>query len=190
MAAGLQIAMGILATLGLLYLIDTSSFLKKIFDRKKVLLWFLFIIFLGLSNYFLVVDDLIYYLNPPKVYSPYLSKNKQEAMTWLKQNTTEENIILASPENGNLLPAFSLRPVYIGQWSLTANQSIKNTWLKSFLSTFNSQTRFTFLKINKIDYLFFGSEEKAVANFNPEVDEFLNKVYQNSEVTIYRVKNQ
>lgn len=187
MTAGLQIAMSLLAMSGLFYLIDTNAVFKKIFDRKKFLLWFIFIIF-GFSNYFLIINDFIYYLGPPQIYSSYLSKNKNEAMVWLKNNTTKESVLLTSPANGNLIPAISLRPVYVGQWSLTAAQSAKTEWLKHFLSDFDGQTRATFLKTNKISYLFFGPEEKAVANFNPDNDKYLKKVYYNEEISIYKVK--
>ncbi|MBI5071924.1 hypothetical protein HZB93_03490 [Candidatus Falkowbacteria bacterium] len=191
MTAGLQIVMSVLAVISLFYLYDTNSIFKK-FAKKKILMWFIFIVFLGLSNYFLITDDLIYYSNPPQIYSSYLSLDKKEAMVWLKNNTAEENIILATPVNGNLLPALSLRPVYVGQWSLTAAQTIKTERLQYFFGTpdSQSQTRAVFLKINNINYLFFGPEEKAVANFNPETDKNLDKVYQNGEVTIYKVKNQ
>jgi hypothetical protein len=188
MTAGLQAALALLAMTGLFYLLDTNATFKRIFDNKKILLWFIFIFF-SFSNYFLIINDFIYYLDPPQIYSPYLSKNKNEAMTWLKNNTAEENVVLASPTNGYLIPAISLRPVYIGQWSLTASQTTKIEWLKYFFSSSNSQTRSVFLKINKINYLFFGPEEKTAANFNPAEDKYLENVYQNNEVTIYKVKN-
>ncbi|MFA5128987.1 MAG: hypothetical protein WC445_03425 [Patescibacteria group bacterium] len=188
MTTGLQIVMALLAMNGFFYLFDTNTIFKKLFDRKKILLWFIFIVF-SLSNYFLIIDDLVYYSAPPQIYAPYLSKNKNEAMIWLKNNTAEESVILTSPPNGNLIPAISLRSVYVGQWGLTAAQTIKTEWLKYYFSRFNSQTRATFLKINKIDYLFFGPEEKNAANFNPDEDKYLENVYQNNEVIIYKVKN-
>ncbi len=189
MTAGLQIIMALLAAIGLFYLMDTSAIFKKNFDKRKILLWFVFIIF-GLSNYFLIIDDLIYYSAPPQIYSAYLSKNKNEAMTWLKNKSIEENVVLASMANGNLIPAISLRPVYAGQWSLTADQATKAGWLEKFFHSFRTEERFAFLKLHNISYLFFGPEEKSAANFDPNDDKYLENVYQNSEVTIYRVKNQ
>ncbi len=186
MTTGLQIAMALLAMTSLFYLIEVNVGFKKFFEKRKILLWFLFIV-LSFSNYFLIVDDLIYYSSPPQFYSSFLSKNKTEAMIWLKNNTAPENIVLASPPNGNLIPAISLRPVYVGQWSLTTMQKEKTEWLKHFLSNFDSQTRPAFLKINNINYLFFGPEEKSAANFDPSLENYLENVYQNSEVTIYKV---
>ncbi len=134
------------------------------------------------------MSDMDYYSNPPKIYSPYLPKDKNEAMIWLKDNTTTESVILSLPPNGNLIPALSIRPVYLGHWGQTADVNNKLKQTKSFLKTENDEVRSAFLKTNKIDYLFFGPEEKTAANFDPSDDKYLKKVYYNEEISIYKVK--
>jgi uncharacterized membrane protein len=111
-------------------------------------------------------------------------------MRWLKENTTQNSIVLSDATNGNLIPAIALRTVYLGQWGMTADVSAKVILVKSFFETYNNKSRADFLRINKIDYLFYGAEEKTFTNFNPETAEYLENVYQNSEVVIYKVVTQ
>ena len=51
-----------------------------------------------------------------------------------------------------------------------------------------SGERKAFLEENQIAYVYFGIEEKSYANFNPDEEVFLEKVYSNSEVSLYKVK--
>lgn len=188
LTAGLQILLAILSVTALYFLQNSNHFLNNFFRKKKITLCLLFIVFLGGSNYFLFLNDITYYLNPPQIHSPYLSLGEKEAMLWLKNNSLEKSIVLAAPTTGNLIPAVSLRPVYVGQWSLTAAQTVKTEWLKKFFSEFSDRARAGFLKINKIDYFFYGPAEKSATNLDPDQADYLEKVYQNEEVTIYKVK--
>jgi len=63
-------------------------------------------------NFSIIANDLSLYLE--NYDGMYLKKEVQTAMLWLRENTAEESIVLSSYETGNLIPAFSLRPVYLG----------------------------------------------------------------------------
>jgi hypothetical protein len=192
---GLQVVLAIMSVVGFLFLREFANF--KNYQKKYPFLFqnkffsiLLFILLFSLSNFYILIKDLNYYLSPPARYSAYISNSKGEAIRWLKENTTQNSIVLSDATNGNLIPAIALRTVYLGQWGMTADVSAKVILVKSFFETYNNKSRADFLRINKIDYLFYGAEEKTFTNFNPETVEYLENVYQNGEVVIYKVVTQ
>ncbi len=181
----------ITAILGLFYLRDilkNKNILQKSFLRKPWILIIIFGVLFTFSNYYLLILDINFYAthNP----FAFLKKDRKEAMLWLKQNTPEESVILSTYENSYLIPAFAQRAVYFGHWGPTADAANKMMRLKWFFEISTCETRGIFLKNNKIDYLFFMQGEQTTAILDPAQDDYLEKIYQNSEVTIYRVKNQ
>lgn len=191
MMEGLHVIMVVMTIFGLFYLQDVlknKAFLKKYFLKNKPLLAVLFMLFFTFSNYFIIVLDLSFYLNHnPRA---FLKQAETNAMSWLKKNIPEESVIFATYRTGNLIPAFAVKTVYLGSWGNTAASRAKQEQTKQFFEDYPDKARATFLKINNVDYLFYGSEEKKYKTFDPDTADYLNKVYQNSEVTIYRVKNQ
>ncbi len=184
---GLHFAMVLLA-------IEGIYCLKNFLDQRKTLSWLknplllvpLFSLTLCFSAYYVVVRDINLYLNPKSFV--FLKKENLAAMVWLKNNTPEESIIFSSYDNGNIVPAFARRTVYLGSTGNTAAAGDKTMQVELFFQRYSELARAAFLKKNDIDYLFYGQEEKGLGDFKPEEASYLEKVYQNSEVTIYKVK--
>ena len=58
-----------------------------------------------------------------------------------------------------------------------------------FFQDYSSPERREFLEKNNIGYIFWGPEERVLTdNFNPDQEDFLQKVYGNGSVAVYRVK--
>ncbi len=163
---------------------------ENVFGKIKLLtnqtaLIILFFIFLGSTNYTIIVRDVYSYLNP--LSTSYISEEKLRAMLWLKNNTPENSVIFSVYANGNLIPAFGLRKVYLGHWGMTADAKTKENGVRLFFTKYDYEQRGYFLKVNKINYVFYGQEEKKNKSFNPDRADYLEKVYQNSEIEIYKV---
>jgi hypothetical protein len=184
---GLHFILVITAILGLLFikqLIKDKFIFKKYLTNPVVLIIF-FAFSFALSNYSIVARDSYFSLSTTS--TAYLKKEKMEPMLWLRNNSSENSIILSSYSNSNLIPAFSLRKVYLGHWGMTADAEKKEAGVKLFFAKYSPTQQKSFLKANSIDYIFYGQEEKKIKNFNPEKADYLEKVYQNSEVEIYKV---
>lgn len=191
---GLQLPIAILATLGIFY---TKSYLPKhitylrIFQRDALsrvafyicFIYAFFILFFISSANLLYTDFILYSMKDEWFYIP---KSEYEAIVWLK-SVPKDSIILSGWISGNYIPAFSIKQVFIGHSHETGNFDKKAIEVNGFLKDYSSQERSSFLKDSKIDYFFFGPKEKKEANFNPDQDSFLQKVYQNGEVSIYKV---
>lgn len=194
---GLQFAMSVLVMYGLVYLIHLPMvrnlrqrygmyYAKDPLSRMGIILvgCFLFIFLFLPTNIMFLAFDTQFYSKSDSVC--YLSKDIQDAMVWLK-STPEDSIILSSEFNGNIMPMFSLRQVFIGHHHETAQFKKKYDGYETFFMNGNDQERIALLKEYHINYVFFGPEEKKVAIFNPDSKSFLEKVFQNSKVTIYKV---
>ncbi len=191
LSEGLQFPIAILATYGIFYLKDILVKNKNLFDLVRyqktafyMFLIYLFFILFFVSSATILYTDVLLYSVKYKLF--YISKSEYESINWLK-NTPKNSIILSSYFNGNVIPAFALRQVFVGHSHETANFSIKEKETENFFKKYDSEQRFTFLKDNNIDYLFFGLEEKSGTDFDPNQDSFLQKVYQNENVSIYKV---
>lgn len=188
---GLQIILVILAILGLFYLRNWlkakqifQKYFKEVFSNKIFLIYLFFILFFW-SNFLILTNDLSLYLK--NYYRMYLTKEVQEAMLWLREDTEEEGVVLSSLETGDLIPAFSLRQVYLGHLHQTVQAKRKLAEVEWFFQSNNDDEKQSFLKENKINYLFYGSEEKKESLFNPEEKNYLEKVFSNNQVTIYKI---
>ena len=191
LAEGFQIVLVILTVFGLFYLRDRlkgkpifQKYFKEVFSNKIFLVYLFFILFF-FSNFSIIANDLSLYLE--NYDGMYLKKEAQEAMFWIRENTEEESIILSSLETGNLIPAFSIRQVYLGHGHQTAQFERKVSETERFFQKNNDDGKIAFLKENKIDYFFFGPEEKILIHFNPEEKNYLDKVFNNNAAAIYKV---
>lgn len=156
----------------------------KIFTNPIALI-IIFSVSLGLTNYTIIARDTHSYLGQLSL--SYLTREKYEAMAWFRENTPENSVIFSTYANGNLIPAFGLRKVYLGHWGMTADAKTKEIWVNLFFTKYGREQQGYFLKTNLIDYLFYGPEEKKFKKFTPDQANYLEKVYQNNEVEIYKV---
>jgi len=191
MIEGLHFVMVLMAIIGLYFL---KNFLERknlvSFSRPKILLSILLLLssLFFFSSYYILVRDIKLYLDHNSF--AFLKKEMTSAMVWLKNNTPEESVIFSSYDSGNIIPAFGVRSVFLGSNGNTALSETKTEQVELFFQKYGDRTRAAFLKLNNIDYLFFGPEEKAAANFDPNTVDYLEKIYSNEEVSIYKVKTQ
>ena len=190
---GLEVVIVILAIYGLNYLKFLGQKrvkIKKYIIDNKIMLICLFLILFCFSNYFVVsYNSQAFYAF---AYDDHIHLNKflLAAMTWLKNQTPINSTILSSYYNGGLIPAFSLRPVYMGHWDLTARAIVKDQnvhWF--FKNNDGDDLKQKFLTQNKINYLFYSNQESTLGSFNPAEKRYLQLVFTNPEVKIYQVIN-
>ncbi len=190
---GLQVPMIILATLGIFWFYNylrQKLFFKKIFGTwvNPVFLLPPTIFIFSFSIFFILASDLDYFNKKATIF--YITQEKKQALDWLKKNTSENSVILASPFIGNLVPGFAGRITFVGHNPETANYFQKYEEAILFFK-FNSADTWKekFLKKIGINYIFWSGEEKNMGEFKPKEKKYLKKVYGNNEVEIYKVIN-
>lgn len=196
LVTGLGCAMVVLVTHGLFYLLGLSS-IKKIAIQYKVyslkdritkiasgmVLVFTFSILFFFTNVGIIAADVLFYFGHKDIF--YMPKETHEAMVWLK-STPEDSVILSDAFQGNFIPMFSLRQVFIGHRHETVQFEKKFQQLRTFFQHSTSEQRAAFLRENRINYMFFALEEKKYSNFNPNDEVFFKKVFENNSVEIFQ----
>lgn len=120
-----------------------------------------------------------------------ISDNYYQAFSWIKDNSPVDSAILSGVRVAGILPAFTGRKVFAGHGHQTIDffawkKTLVENWF--FRDNKEDQQKAQFLIQNNISYLWYSDLEKKLGSFNPQEKSYLEKVYSNAEVEIYRVK--
>ncbi len=118
----------------------------------------------------------------------YYKQNILEAAEWLTSNVAEKSVILASEENGRIIPALANFKVVYGHpfESINAEQTKKNVddfWANKLSE---EQSR-NLIKKYKVDYIL--CEYETTRNNCPAITSTLEMIYEASDVAIFQVVN-
>src|SRR5205823_14448795 len=117
----------------------------------------------------------------------YVNDDAWLAMQWLSSHHQAGDRALSAPGAGQLLPAWAGVPVYVGHYSETLDyfQKIRNVGAVLKPGEPDTTVR-AFLHDNGITLLYWGPDETATG-FQPVDQTYLQPIYQEGTVAIYRV---
>lgn len=191
---GWHLPLGIVAGVGFFWLIEKMKTIKitnQIINNKIIAITIInLIIFFSVAGTLLKIC-LNLAIAQAKVMPNYLTPNEYQAILWLKDNVKENEIILAEPTNGNIIPSLSGRVVFIGHGHQTINWDKKSIYYQWFFKDNNSkndQNKKDWLKNEGIDYVFFSKLEDDLGDFQPAEKDYLKLIYKNKEVKIFKVE--
>ncbi len=188
---GAQIPLVILATYFILYIFEKYFKNNDIdiysFSYIKLFTVFLLMIFIFISS-LTTISQYSYYFKGmlDKKYPYYIDKSIMKAISWLDNNTDNNDIIFSSNETGNFIPGRSGNTVYLGHWAQTIDYLNKLNIAKSIFSgTYTHKELDNFFHQNNIRYILY-------SNFERELGEGLDfstyqKVFEENSVAIYKV---
>jgi hypothetical protein len=118
----------------------------------------------------------------------YIGGDAWQAMQWLSTHHQPSDRVLSSPGAGQLLPAWAGTQVYVGHYSETLDyfQKIRNVGEVLNPGEAEATVR-AFLHDNGITLLYWGPGE-ALTGFQPLNQPYLQAIYQDGTVSIYRVQ--
>ena len=174
--SGYYIPCGILAIYGLCSLFTIRK------RKKYFLIIFLFSI---ITNIFLLGSVFQAISSHDRVI--YLTQDENSALEWIKANTEPDAVILASPEMGNFIPAFTGRSVIYGHPYESINAERAKADVIKFISG-NDQgyEGSEFLYNYSVDYIFWGEREKMISENNLLFSYPL--LYLNDSVSVFAIK--
>ncbi len=117
----------------------------------------------------------------------YLKKDQVLAYRYFQDVEYQDQIVLGAYQTGNSLPAFVPVRVLVGH----GPESYQGKeYLSSISQFFNSETemnyRLGYLADNKIDYIFWGPEERLIGEWDPNLSDYLVQVYSWNNYQIFR----
>lgn len=145
---------------------------------------------LGLSNVWVLAQDLSFYLNEGRTLPSlfYLTDDENGAFTWLEKNGNDSTVVLCGTIMGNFVPGRSGRRVVVGHNVETINISEKLKDVKTYFTPDTDDAwRQEYLAENLVTHVLVSSREERLGPFNTEKVAYLVPVYESPTVTIYQV---
>jgi len=119
----------------------------------------------------------------------FITTEKVEAYLALQGIAPPESIVLSSYAAGNSLPAWAPVTVIQGHGPETINLLTWQSELEEyFLSNQGNTDCGDYFSAREINYLFWGPDETAVWNWNPDLKSCLRQVYNSKGYAIYKVR--
>ena len=177
---GLYIPVAIMAIQGI----------KEVINRFGVSGKFIFpiVIFVSfLTNLFLIFSGLM----TPAVENSrlFISTQEKNTLQWIRDYTSENSLILCSPEMGLLVPAYTGRKVLYGHPFETLNADSEEKAVLDFYSSGNDREfQKEFILNREIDYIIYGNREAEIGY--PVLLNQLKIEYQNRKEFIYAAHSQ
>lgn len=169
---GIYLPLAGLATLGVRSLAAESP------NRYRWLVLALFLLVIPTNLIVLLASGYGIQAHDPSI---YLTRAEAQALTWISENTPKDALILAAPETGLFVPAFTGRRVVYGHPFETLDASAKEAALRQF---FQGEIASPTDHLSKCgNYLFIGPRELAYGA-RPASINWL-EVYRNQDVTVY-----
>ncbi len=180
---GLYIPIAVLGVMGLSSLVNSRS--PNALRIYRLLGIFLIILIIP-TNLLVLLSGR--YAVETQDHHVYLWQDERKAFSWLEANTAADALILASPETGLLIPAYTGRRVLYGHPFETVNAIEEEESLLAIFSEKMSKTELEILVESRgIDYLFFGPRELDLGPAPNSAD--FELVYQYGQVLIFATRN-
>ena len=123
--------------------------------------------------------------NSPGPY--YLDNDELGAIEYLRNFGTSDDVVLASLENGNRIPAQAGVRSFVGHWSLTPFVPDRLKEVEKFYNVnTKDEDRIYLLKRYNIRYVYVGPEELELGDFFPDRSTYLQLVYRSNTVSLYQ----
>lgn len=112
----------------------------------------------------------------------YISSEELKGMEWIASNTNQDALILAGPETGTLIPAYSGRTVFYGHPFETAHAAEMELAVTHFYESTIDDSEFSMLA--SADYIFYGPREASLGSIT--LDPNYQLVYSSGNLKIYQ----
>ncbi len=185
---GLNIPMALLCLLLIFYIFKKFPKLKIKTRLDKIILIFLFILLFNMSNVWGLINSSLEQKTEAWKFLYYINKEEKQAIDWLKNNLQEQDNILSTYIQASIIPGITGKSVFIGHSHETINSERKYKQMQWFFTDENNdELHLQFLKQNNITYIFYGPREKKLGAWAPQNKKYLEKVFSNEKIEIYKV---
>jgi hypothetical protein len=113
----------------------------------------------------------------------YLSKDEKISLDWLESNSPDDALVLASPQMGLFIPAYTGRRVLYGHPFETVNADVMEAKVEHFFQGMIKDNEISTL--SDVDYLFYGPREREYGGHLPGAG--MKVVFQFGNTEIYEI---
>jgi hypothetical protein len=121
--------------------------------------------------------------NDPQI---YLTRGEMTSLSWIKEKTEADVLVLSSPEMGLFIPAYTGRRVVYGHPFETVNAEAEEIAVLSFFDGgFTLEELADFLDVRDVDFILIGPRERSLGDI--QVPQGWEAVYTSDDTKLYRV---
>jgi hypothetical protein len=118
----------------------------------------------------------------------FRNSSEVDAFLELKTRCRPEDVVLASYNTGNALPAWTPIRVVIGHGPESTNLAELLPQVEAFFASETSNTiRINLISELNVTYIFWGPEEQEIGDWEPQYEPYLSRVYSKNGYEIYIV---
>lgn len=121
--------------------------------------------------------------------NPYfLQASEITALSYLESQVASDDVVLASLEIGQFVPARTGARAFLAHWAQTLDFYGKRDMVTAFFdgSTSDSE-RQNILTDYSVDYVFYSPEEAGIGDYDPAQAPFLEEVFARGDARVYKV---
>jgi uncharacterized membrane protein len=118
----------------------------------------------------------------------FIASDEVAAFRVLPTTASSKSVVLASFDTSNALPAWANVETLTGHGPESINFRVINPEVEQFfMDTTSDQDRLDLIHTFNIGFVIWGPNEKALGQWNPNYDNFLTKIYENAEYSVFKV---
>jgi hypothetical protein len=122
-------------------------------------------------------------------YPYYLYQDEIQALKWLETNGNESDVVLSSLNIGQFVPALTGKFAFLAHWAQTVRYHDKVALVDQFFSEkTEDEERLKIIKDFNVQYVFYGSAERGLGDFQPSMANYLQLAFSSPNVEVYRVR--
>jgi len=155
-------------------------------SRESLLI--VLVVLLPISSFFIFFKRIEEVKNNNSWY--YLSADNQQVFDYFNQKDKTNKNVLAAYNFGNQLPSHSRARVYLGHLIQTPRAQEKLNKIYAFYQQkYNLKEAKEFLTEARVDYVFFGQEEKQIAQKQTLDYPFLKPIFKTEDMILFEITN-
>lgn len=170
-----RLVMGLIVPLGLLATIGWYRLPRRV-QRWRSLVYGI----VSLTHVFILAVALVGALTYHE--SLFITLDEYAALQWLNANSAPNALIVAAPQTGLVIPAWTGRRVFYGHRFETAHAELRQVQVEAFYREGDPT-----LLGEHPDYVFYGPREKALSGGNWQPDPTWPPVFRRGAVVIYAI---
>lgn len=115
----------------------------------------------------------------------YLNRDDAEALAWLRDHGSSEDVVVAAPNTLPFIAAYSGAHAVWGDFAYTPNYDAEGSHLAAFLT--GTEPPRSYLSSRRATWVYFGPREKEHPGLDPGSLDFLSVAHRSGDTVIYRV---
>jgi hypothetical protein len=180
---GVQVPLSLLAALGLAKILSLKSGFPGARSRLVV---GVVLAALSFTNVLLMAQYCLGLGGQPAPI--YREAAEVAALDWLGGEASPDDVVLASYETGNYLPARAFARTFVGHGPETVRFGEKRALMARFFDASTDDAwRRELLRDYGIDYVFWGRAERVVGDFDPGQASYLTTIYDAEGYAVFQV---